>query len=293
MEIKVVLLDSFTAHAGGGNPAGVAVLDQELTEVQMLAVAKTVGFSETAFVTPSEKADFRVRFFTPAAEVDLCGHATIATFSYLLKIGKVTAGTYTQETGAGVLSVEVRETGEIFMEQSLPEYSSILKGDGIADSLGIRVEELREDLPVQIVSTGLRDILIPVKSLEVLRAIKPDFEKIKHLSKANDAGGYHVFTLETEKGGTAHCRNFAPLYDIPEESATGTSNGALACYLWKHGVERVKAGEMLTFEQGYTMGRPSEIKGLLREGSHGDQKEITRVLIGGKAVPWGEKLVTL
>jgi len=292
MENKVVLMDSFTAKAGGGNPAGVVENGEGLTSEQMLFIAKEVGFSETAFVSSSKVADFRVRFFTPAAEVDLCGHATIATFAHLFQSGRIQAGTFTQETGAGVLKVEVKENGDVFMEQALPIFSEVIQRELIAESLGVLPDAISKTLPIQIVSTGLRDIIIPVNTLADLKNLKPNFEMIKKLSKDYDAVGYHVFTLETENEGTAHCRNFAPLYDIPEESATGTSNGALSCYLWEHGSSAVSPEKTLVFEQGYTMGRPSEIKGIFRINKSVNDKTIESILIGGKAVPWGEKLVS-
>ena len=293
MEIKVVLVDAFTAKAGGGNPAGVVEYVEGLSPEQMLFIAKEIGFSETAFVSPSKIADYKVRFFTPSDEVDLCGHATIATFAHLFKSGKIKAGQHTQETGAGVLTVEVKENGDVFMEQSLPVFSEIVPKEKIAESLGILPEAISGSFPIEIVSTGLRDMIVPIKSLADLKSIKPDFEMIKNISKDHDAVGYHVFTLETENNGTAQCRNFAPLYDIPEESATGTSNGALACYLWKHGKGLVKSDQVLTFEQGYTMGRPSEIKGIVKVDFSDKKEQIEKILIGGKAVIWGEKTIKL
>lgn len=293
MECKVVLMDSFTAKAGGGNPAGVVENGEGLTSEQMLLIAKEVGFSETAFVSTSKIADFRVRFFTPAAEVDLCGHATIATFSELFQTGRIKEGTYTQETGAGVLKVEVKENGDVFMEQALPTFSEVIQREQIAESLGILPSAISETLPIQIVSTGLRDIIIPVNTLADLKNLKPNFEMIKKLSEDYDTVGYHVFTLETENKGTAHCRNFAPRYDIPEESATGTSNGALACYLWEHESLAVSPEKTLVFEQGYTMDRPSEIKGIFRINKSVNDRTIESILIGGKAVPWGEKIIFL
>jgi len=101
--------------------------------------------------------------------------------------------------------------------------------------------------------------------------------------------GYHAFSLETKYGSTAHCRNFAPLYGIPEEAATGTSSGALACYLFKHGKITEGQARTLVFEQGYGMGRPSEILVLLDVSDNG----ITGVHVGGKATVSGEMTIEL
>ena len=166
--IKVYTLNAFTDDVSGGNPAGVVLDADNLTEKQMQGIAKKVGFSETAFVMSSDSADFRVRFFTPSDEVDLCGHATIATFKLLLLKGRIATGVYKQETLAGILSVEALADGSILMEQSIPEYYEIIEPSEIAKSLGLLVSELSEDYPVQVVSTGLKDIMVPVKSLEAL-----------------------------------------------------------------------------------------------------------------------------
>ncbi len=136
-----------------------------------------------------------------------------------------------------------------------------------------------DDLPIQIVSTGLKDIFIPIKSLDQLTQIKPNFERVKQVSKEFDVIGYHLFALETKFSATAHCRNLAPLYDIDEEAATGTSSGALSCYLFKYGKINESQINDLIFEQGYSMNRPSEIRAKL----YVNREEITRVRVGGTA----------
>jgi len=259
MKARVYCLNSFAKTKEGGNPAGIVLEADNFSSAEMQKIAKKVGFSETAFIQKSEQADFKVSFFTPNAEVDLCGHATIAAFYLLKDLGIIKAGRYTQETGAGILGIEVAKSGKIFMNQNLPKFCKSIDTMNIANSLNLTLNDFIADLPVQIVSTGLRDIFIPIKSLETLLAIQPNLEEIAKLSKAYNVTGYHVFTLETKLGSTAHCRNFAPLYEIPEESATGTSNGALGCYLFEHGVVSQKQANNLVFEQGYSMGKPSEI----------------------------------
>jgi PhzF family phenazine biosynthesis protein len=226
-----------------------------------------------------------VRFFTPVEEVDLCGHATIAVFSLLAGQQKIQFGEYTQETKAGILKVEYRPDRTIFMNQSIPKFYEVIDKSEISDSLNINESKIAGKLPAQIVSTGLRDILIPINDLETLLSIQPDFEAIKDISKRYNVTGYHVFTMETKYNSTAHCRNFAPLYDIPEESATGTSNGALSCYLYKYGVISENECSKLVFEQGYSMDKPSEIlAGLCIEN-----KSIKEVKVGGNALKIEEK----
>ena len=168
----------------------------------------------------------------------------------------------------------------VFMDQNTPEFLNILDKAKIAESLNISVDDMIEELPVRIVSTGLKDIFIPIRDIDTLNKIKPNFDLIKNISKKMDVTGYHVFTLETLNNATAYCRNFAPLYNIDEESATGTSNGALSCYLYKYGRLVNSDINNLVFEQGYSMGKPSEIRARLLV----EDKKIVKVKVGGSAL---------
>ena len=259
MKVKVFTLNSFAKTPTGGNPAGVVLTTDDLSEKQMMQISEKVGFSETAFVQKSNKADFKVRFFTPTDEVDLCGHATIATYFLMWNKNQIKSGSYKQETKAGILGIEIEKEGTIFMNQNLPRFFEELDKPKIADSLNIPVGYIDPALPIQIVSTGLKDIFVPITSIDRLYEIQPNSKKMSAINKQTGTIGYHVFTLETKFNSTAHCRNFAPLYGIPEESATGTSNGALSCYLYKHGKISNSQLSRLVFEQGYLMNRPSEI----------------------------------
>lgn len=280
MKVTVHILNSFAKTIEGGNPAGVVLQADSLQEEKMRKIAAILGFSETAFVMQSTVADFQVRFFTPKEEVDLCGHATIGTFYTMASLGLLKPGSYKQETKAGILGIEIMEDNSIMMNQTNPVFSEIVDKKEIADSLNIKVSQMVEDLPAQVVSTGLRDIIVPIKNIDTLNVIKPDMEKVKEISRKYNTIGYHVFTLESLYGANANCRNFAPLYDITEESATGTSNGALASYLYHYGKISSEQASNIVFEQGYSMNTPSEIHvSLVVKG-----KEILEVKVGGKAM---------
>lgn len=280
MKIKSYKINAFAKTIEGGNPAGVVTDADLLSEDDMKKIAGILGFSETAFVMKSDAADYKVRFFTPNEEVDLCGHATIGTYSTLLSKGLIKSGTYTQETRAGILNVEVKEDSTIMMNQTSPKFCEMVDAKEIADSLNTSVDNIRRDIPVQIVTTGLRDIMVPIKNIDILNSIKPDFDKVSEISKKCKVVGYHLFTLDSLYHSNAYCRNFAPLFDIPEESATGTSNGALACYLFKQGIVSSGSCENMIFEQGYSMNLPSEILVSLNVVDD----EIKEVKVGGKAL---------
>ncbi len=267
--MKVYTVNAFAKTKKGGNPAGIVLNSEGLTEKEMKKIAKKVGFSETAFFMKSDKADFKVRFFTPTNEVDLCGHATIASYYLFLKKKLIKPGRYTQETKAGILNLKISKDA-VFMEQKKPKFFDIIDKGEISDSLNSE-NSIFSSLPIQVVSTGLKDILIPIKSKDILLKIKPDFKKVKKISKKYGVIGYHLFTLDTK--ASAHCRNLAPLYGINEESATGTSNGALSCYLWKYKSKKA----YYVFEQGYSMDKPSEILAKLVI----QNKIISEVWVGG------------
>ncbi len=291
MKIKVKKVNAFTDSIKGGNPAGVVLNSPDLTDKQMAYVSKMLKVSETAFVFPSSKADFRLRFFTPEIEVDLCGHATIATFFTMAledffpdKINRIVV----QETKAGVFPVNIDFTedgniGRVMMTQGKPIlkdiHLDILK---IADSLKISKENIDDSLPKQIVSTGLFTLPICIKSFDVLKKIKADFNKIKKICNDLGTGSIHLFTFETiEHASVYHARNFAPVYGVDEDPVTGTANGAVCNYLVKN---RIVQENNLLCEQGDIVGRPGRVFVEIN-------KNIVKV--GGRAKVVGEKEITL
>ena len=277
--MKIFIASAFSKNGMGGNKAGVCLLDSPLNTQQKIEIAKQLGFSETAYVSTRE-GGFGLEYFTPSGEVPLCGHATIASFVVMLNKLSLDKDEYNIETKSGKLSV-ILDEDIIFMEQNKPQfYETIAKADVLKC---FDMDAARDDLPIQIGSTGLRDIMLPVKNLEVLEAMKPNFEEISSISKKLDTVGIHAFAFDGER---ILCRNFAPLYDVPEESATGTSNCVLASYLWKNNILRKNE---YTFEQGHTMNSPSEI--IVRLTTSKDN--IEKVVVGGCGYLVGEKVVNI
>jgi PhzF family phenazine biosynthesis protein len=205
-------------------------------------------------------------FFTPEVEVDLCGHATIATFftmalEGLLNTNKNTV--LTQETKAGILPVFIEfsndgELEEVMMGQSKAILKDIyLDTQKIAESLNISSDEIDDSLPNQIVSTGLFTLPICIKSFKVLESIKPDFKRIRKICIELNVGSFHLFSFQTiQKGSLYHARNFPPIYGINEDPVTGTANGAVCSYLVKNCI--VKGNEFIC-EQGDIIGRPGRV----------------------------------
>jgi len=289
VKIKAYTINAFAKTIAGGNPAGIVMDADQLCDNEMKKIAGILGYSETAFVLKSDVADFKLRFFTPSDEVDLCGHATIGTFSALLSKNIIKPGKYTQETMAGKLNIVVKNDSTVMMNQTTPQYCEIIDAKEIVDTLNIPVEDINHNMPIQIVTTGLRDIMVPIKSIDTLNSIKPDFDKVSKVSKKYRVVGYHMFTLDSLYHSNAYCRNLAPLYNIPEESATGTSNGALACYLYKYGIVSSDHCDNIIFEQGYSMNLPSEIHVSLSIAAN----EIKEVKVGGKALNLSEVILEI
>ena len=263
-QIEVYIAMAFSKNQTGGNGAGV-VFGYDLSRNEKMEISRQLGFSETAFVQPSKIADFKIEYFTPCEEVDVCGHATIATFSVMNELSMTTKNTYTIETKAGILSISLKD-GMVFMEQNVPQYYDILK---VEDLKGC-ISGVSSTLPIQIVSTGLKDIMVPISSREELDSMKIDFEIMKEVSRQYGVIGMHAFCLDGQMD--AIVRNFAPLYDIDEESATGTANCALASYLFQY----VRKQNEYHFEQGHHLNSISEIIVNIEY-----DKTIQKIVVGG------------
>lgn len=273
--MKVYVMDSFSDRIFGGNQAGVVLADKALEPAVMQQVAAELKHSETAFVWQTEEGN-RLRYFTPAGEVDLCGHATVAVFALLSRLGRIEDGTHKALTRAGALEIEV--SGEtVWMDMAPPKTLGILPEESweeLYGAYGLTLEDRPADLPPEIVSTGLADIMMPVRDHETLLRAVQDERTVTELSRRFDVTGVHMFCLGE---GAVYCSNFAPLYDIPEECATGTSNGALTYYLYERSLVEPERENL--FLQGEHMGRPSRILSRLTV-----QDGAVRVRIGGQAV---------
>jgi PhzF family phenazine biosynthesis protein len=275
---RALLVDAFADEPLAGNPAGVVPDAEGLTDDQMQAVAGELGASETAFLRPSDTADRAVRYFTPTQEVELCGHATVASHAHLHADGVVDPGDHTLETAVGDLTIEVEPDGTVWMTQDEPSIRQVdLEYDRAAAALGIDPAALRDvgaDLSAAVASTGLAWLLIPVNFLEHLSSIDPDRTAIEQLAATHDAVGVYAFTFDALAAeSTLHARAFAPGAGVPEDPVTGTASGACGSYLRRHGV--VDQGE-LRFEQGHFVDRP----GLVRVKADG----VAAPRVGGRAV---------
>jgi PhzF family phenazine biosynthesis protein len=280
-KVDVQIINAFVDNEKGGNPAGVVLNADNLSNEQKLKVAAKVGLSETAFVSKSKTADFKLDFFTPTRQIAHCGHATIATFSYLSQSGKIKNTYSSKETIDGKREILIQ--GDLaFMEQRPPQYIDIQQQEEkILKSLGLNENDLLTNAPISKVNTGNSFVIIPLANEDILKSVKPDFDLITQISEELDLIGYYVFCIQTNNAERdANTRMFAPRYGIEEEAGTGMAAGPLACYLYD--ILGLKKDRFL-IQQGWFMNQPSQsliiVDLLLNNG------KISKIMSGGKGIP--------
>lgn len=289
MNIEVKIINAFVYQEQGGNPAGVVLDADRLTGDDKLNIAARVGLSETAFVSQSAIADFKLDFFTPTRQIAHCGHATIATFSYLGQLGKI-PGTHTsKETIDGRREILMRED-LAFMQQLAPTYfEPVTLRSKILRSLGISEKDVFIDRPIVVANTGNSFLIVPVKSSDILKFLVPDMNLIREVSDELDLIGYYPFSAETfDPVNDASARMFAPRYGIAEESATGMAGGPLACYLFDFaGLKK----DRIMVEQGWLMKEPSPSQIIVDLDVDGER--IKGLMAGGKGIVSATKIIDL
>lgn len=311
-EYKFFIVDAFTDITFGGNAAGVVILDKDdnfPSEKKMVKLAAELRYSETVFIKPeqgSNEYDFHARYFTPTDEVDLCGHATIGGVYCLNQTGILKNGSINLKTKAGIINVEVSEN-DVLMDMAAPVHIATFEEESllekIYDSMGISVPsgDSISKLKPMAISTGLPDIMLPIPSKKTLDHMEPNMDMISELSRDLKVVGIHAFAtnydeeISTER--SVFCRNFAPLYGIDEEAATGTSNGALAYYFYIN--EMLSPNCVLNVIQGESMQRPSSITATLSKdstnvnASNSSFKDNVKIRVGGSAAILANGIVHL
>ena len=288
---KIYQVDSFTRNKFHGNPAGVVLNADGLTEEQMQRIARELNNSETAFIfsSTSPEYDVEVRFFTPATEVPLCGHATIAAHYVRAIEGEAVSGRVMQLTKAGILPVDiVQEDNDysIIMTQGTPEVSEPFEPfmvERIAGALGIGVNDIREDCPVSIASAGHSKIMVGIKSNNQLHTLNPNMDELSAISAEVGCNGYYIFTLNPDEDVLVHGRMFAPAIGISEDPVTGNANGPLGIYLVHYGIcGSLQSEEELSFS--ILQGEAIKRDGGMRVHVKIENKKPVLVRIVGQAV---------
>ncbi len=292
MEIDIYQVDAFAEVEGGGNPAGVVPNARGLSDNDMQKIAQEMGLSETAFVFDRDNAngyDFEVRFFKPTEEVDLCGHATIATFHLLSELGIIEKNKkeLIQKTKAGLLAIRLNQDGILMRQASPVNVNKSIDFERLYQAMAIEKETVGLSgimINPEIWSTGLADVIMPIRNVELLKMINPKMDELSKISNELGVTGVHAFTID--ENDQVWCRNFAPACGIDEESATGTSNGALGAFLHLKVNENIERNTFTAY-QGDWMSKPSRIKVMTIQG------ETLEVWVGGKAITIAKGLITL
>ena len=294
--LKFYQADVFTSQPFGGNPVAVFPDADGLTDDELQQIAREMNLSETVFVFPptDPAAVARLRIFTPTQEIPFAGHPVLGTFYVLAQIGRISiqepVTPVVQECNIGLFSVELHaeqsRVVRVVMSQPKPEFLDPI--DAIDDvyliggALSLPKHVIADTKwPLQVVSTGLPVLIVPVRTLTAVRSINPDASAIINICERFGANGIMVFTTVTvESFASVHARMFAPKIGILEDPATGSAGGALGAYLVQNGVVEVGPTTNILIEQGYEIDRPSRI--LVQVES--DDDIIQGVKVGGHCV---------
>lgn len=279
MDIPFRLVDVFCERPLEGNQLCVVPEPIGIDDVMMQAIANEIGFSETTFVTDYGGDRYSMRIFTPGQELPFAGHPTLGTAFVMVTEGRVTSP-LTQVVRAGEIPVEVDvPAGSGRMRQLPPVFGPEFEDrELVAAAAGLTVGDLRPDLPIQTVSTGLPPLIVPVRNLETLRGATRNGKLVGEAVRR--AGGEELYLFAvTDDGVTA--RMFDWELGVGEDPATGSAAGPLGAYLAHHGLAGMPG--TVRIRQGEQVGRPSLIEVEVRpEGAS------WRVWVGGRVRIVGE-----
>jgi trans-2,3-dihydro-3-hydroxyanthranilate isomerase len=264
-------------YAFGGNQLATfwqSVANASISSEEMLGIAREINFSETTFLEePTESGcAAKVRIFTPIKEIPFAGHPTLGS-AYVMQHRDLISNLEKQavlELGIGPVKVEFHSNDTVSMVQ--PPAKLLEKIDdveSVLNCIGLDSGSLEEDVPVQIVSTGLPFVIVPLNSLESVRKARPISQLISSRMADYSSQEILVFSTQTEHQGSAvHARMFAPGVGVLEDSATGSAAGPLGAYVEHYSlIPDHEIGAAITIEQGFEMNRPSQI--LYHHTDHG------------------------
>jgi trans-2,3-dihydro-3-hydroxyanthranilate isomerase len=265
MDHRFFTLDVFTTTRFQGNPLAVITDGDGLSNDQMLAIAREMNLSETVFVQkPTEdRALARLRIFTTKEELKLAGHPVIGTWFLLAELGVVPAqegGVHVlQQTGAGILPVEIRfkdgRPQRVTMTQKEARFkSSKIDKKKLAAALGLTHRDLHARLPLEFVSTGIFNLMVPLRNRAALAKIQMNIVEMARLMGKQGALAY-CFAVGSNH--SVYARGMMP-WELYEDAGTGSAAGSVGAYLVKHGI--IGAGHTVNVAQGVEMGRPSQIE---------------------------------
>jgi PhzF family phenazine biosynthesis protein len=267
--VKVYQVDVFTDTLFTGNPAGVVLGAEHLSEQEMQALARELNNSDSAFVLPATAADhdLTLRFFTPKSEVGFVGHATVAAHVARLAEGHAAPGVLRQKSRSGIQAVTIagspsapRVAVSIPPPQCQPPIEDELRRR-LLDIFGIDTAALDPKCPILVTRRATTRLMIGLRSAELLASLDPDLEALKRLTPHVGADGYFLFVRDAHGPGTVEARLFSPVLGIAEDPVSGNAHGMLGAYLVTHGLADVENGcARLRGYQGSSMDRPGMVE---------------------------------
>jgi trans-2,3-dihydro-3-hydroxyanthranilate isomerase len=287
-----VQVDVFTDTAFGGNQLAVFPDAVGLSSAEMQALTRELNYSESTFVLPGSSATTpRVRIFTPGGELPFAGHPTVGTAFVLARLGVWSDPTeVVLEEQIGPVRVRFQHDAAgltIWMQHGQPQWGPIFEQRAlVAQALGLDEADLLATAPVQVVSTGVPFLFVPIRSLDAIRRAAFDPKLLLPLFTDQQPVSVFAFTTETERPTSAvHSRMFAPhTFAIAEDPATGGASGPLGAYLVRYGLVAVEPITRMVSEQGIELGRPSYISIDVTTTAG----VISDIWIGGQVVPVAE-----
>lgn len=263
--VNVLHYDAFSVQPNKGNPAGVVLDADELTEKEMQVIARQVGFNETTFILKSDQADIRLRYFTPGHEMNLCGHATMASMYAMKSRGLLPhKETVWVETNVGNLPIQFQEVaGQLTMKmkQDHPQFIPF-RGDveRLAHSIGLDQEDLDLRMPIVYGSTGIWTLLVPIKELQSFQRMVPNQASFPEILTELPRASLHPFCLETiDDHCFMHARHFSsPFSGTVEDPVTGTASGVLGAYDLTY-LNSNRSSTQFMVEQGQEMGKDGRV----------------------------------
>ncbi|MDH5543843.1 MAG: PhzF family phenazine biosynthesis protein [Nitrospinota bacterium] len=280
-EFKFKKVDAFATPLSDGNPAAVVFLEdgEEIGDSEMQKIATELkGFvCEVAYVRQIGGNSFRLRYFSSEREVEFCGHATIATFCDLLKQDDFQhMESVDLHVNAGMVKLynRLKEENAVFLSAPLPSFWDLkINVAEVANALGYNISCIEEDPPLKVVNGGLNTLLVPIKRLEDVLEMNPDFDTLNRYCEDIGIDNVAVYSKEVvDKSNRFRIRNFAVTFGYLEDPASGSCNSALGYYLLNLGLWD---GEPFTIEQ------------------NGERERFNTVLLKTDVLPTGERQILI
>lgn len=263
--VTVYHYDAFSTVPNKGNPAGVVLEADGLSEVDMQNIAYLVGFNETVFVLKSNDGDLRLRYFTPGHEINLCGHATMASLFCLKTRGHLEdKQTIHIETNVGILPIHFETVDNILtieMKHDRPQFIPFNGSlDKLAESIGLTIDDVDLSKPTVYGSTGTWTLLLPIRKLTSFHEMTPDNTVFPDILNENPKASIHPFCLETfDDAAMMHARHFSSPYSgTLEDPVTGTASGVMGAYYLTYMNKELNRVEFVV-EQGQEIGRDGRV----------------------------------